>query len=225
MPSNDLIFSVLSKLSQEDLGDYKKQITKSLKEYNEQNDAKITAADFAAMQLKYIENMRDAEGFANDEDNAKDSIKAATTRFFINIGARDGTDGFKLAAFISETAGIPIGCFKEVKILDNYSFVEIDTEYKTAALSVLNKIFNGRIINIEIAGSRPKEEKPPRRNINNTGRNRNYNDNNYGNNNYGGGNYNNNYNNNFNNNRQNGNSRQNNNFKQPPRPGSVKIKY
>ncbi len=87
----------------------------------------------------------------------------AFTRYFINIGFRDGLRPNTLMGIINEFTGTPDIEIGKIEILKNFSFFEIDSNYADTVFNSFNgKEYRGRELNLEISSSTAKENKGKR---------------------------------------------------------------
>lgn len=111
--------------------------------------------------LDYYKNSKDLNAVDNGDDR-KRSIKYE--RMFINLGRKDGLIPPDLIGMINEYTGqrtIPIG---KIKILQFFSFFEIDATFlDTLMESFKNKEYSGRKIHLEISEEEGSDQSRPRR--------------------------------------------------------------
>ncbi len=105
--------------------------------------------------LDYYKNLPELNApSGKNERGGRDSIRKASgyTRFFINLGSRDGLQPTTVIGMIkdySQVKSIDIG---EIEIMKNFSFFEADGNYTNEILSGFNKqVVKGREINVEVA--------------------------------------------------------------------------
>ncbi|MDP4205791.1 MAG: DEAD/DEAH box helicase [Bacteroidota bacterium] len=97
------------------------------------------------------------------DEFSKDKRKARSTfsRFFINVGQRDGFIPPKLIGLINDSCGrrdIPIG---KIDIQRNFSFFEVDSSCEKEILDAFRSTnFEGRDLNVEVAQPQPERERP-----------------------------------------------------------------
>ena len=73
-----------------------------------------------------------------------------STRFFINVGGKDGFDWMSLKDFLKETTGLADGIYK-VDCKDSFSFFNTDTEHKDTILALFEDFkLQGRQIHVEV---------------------------------------------------------------------------
>ena len=73
-----------------------------------------------------------------------------STRYFINIGAKDGFDWMSLKDFLKETTGLGEGIYK-VDCKDSFSFFNTDTENKDTILALFEDFkLSGRQVHVEV---------------------------------------------------------------------------
>ena len=73
-----------------------------------------------------------------------------STRYFINIGAKDGFDWMSLKDFLKEVTGLGEGVYR-VDCKDSFSFFNTDTEHKDTILALFEDFqLKGRSVHVEI---------------------------------------------------------------------------
>ena len=73
-----------------------------------------------------------------------------STRYFINVGGKDGFDWMSLKDFLKETTGLGDGIYK-VDCKDSFSFFNTDTEHKDTILALFEDFkLQGRQIHVEV---------------------------------------------------------------------------
>jgi len=111
--------------------------------------------------LEYYKKAPDltAPSSAKGSDRRRDS-KYNFTRFFINIGFRDGIKPNILMGLINDFTGMHDIEVGKIELLKNFSFFEVDSQFAdTVFNSFSKKEYKGREINLEVAGSQGKEKK------------------------------------------------------------------
>ena len=94
------------------------------------------------------------------KSSERDTSNEKSTRFFLNIGKKEGFDWMSLKDFLRETLQLGQDAVFKVDVFDNYSFFNTEIQETEKVLQTLNDIsYNGRNINVEIT-----EEKGRNRN-------------------------------------------------------------
>lgn len=90
--------------------------------------------------------------------NAKADIKEASgdsTRFFMNVGRKDGFDWMSLKDFLKEATGLGQDGIYRVDCKESFSFFNTDTEHKDTILALFEEFeMNGRTIHVEVTKDR-----------------------------------------------------------------------
>jgi ATP-dependent RNA helicase DeaD len=111
---------------------------------------------------RFLEYYKDSEDINAYDPKAKNTVKYE--RMFINLGKKDNITPPDLIALINELTGIrtiPIG---KIKILDIFSFFEIENSFAgTVVDSFKKKDYNGRRIFVEISEEDTKDRKKEKR--------------------------------------------------------------
>jgi hypothetical protein len=106
----------------------------------------FTRGYFAAFLLKYL---KDSPGFRAQPQRR---TRSGLTSLFVGIGKNRRVFPRDLIQLFSGLDGVAPDDIGEIKILDNYSFVEIEPSKAAAVISLLNgKDFRGRKLNVNYA--------------------------------------------------------------------------
>lgn len=92
--------------------------------------------------------------------DGKDAIRKANnyTRFFLNLGARDGLTPTTIIGMIKDFSAVKSIDIGDIEIMKNFSFFEADGNYERELLSGFkNQVIKGREINIEVAEKKKSE--------------------------------------------------------------------
>ena len=106
-----------------------------------------------------------ARDLNKDTDKKGRTIHDHMTRFFINLGRKDGLRPASLIGLINEQNidnNVEIG---QIEILDTFSFFEIDKDYAEDLIAVFKNVyFDDRKVNIEISQRKKRQNFRGRRN-------------------------------------------------------------
>ena len=78
--------------------------------------------------------------------------KVDATRFFVTIGEMDGANEKEIEKYVISKANITKEDIVDIKVLEKFSFVEVKKQFEQNILSLKDMRFNGRKINVEVAG-------------------------------------------------------------------------
>ena len=147
------LFSLINKvkntqINHTEIDKYLQDIYQSLENLNkEEIIQKFVSVEFNRF-LQFYAGARDLN---EDIDNKRFRNDENMTRFFINIGRKDGLTPAKMIGLINAqniVKDIEVG---QIEILDTFSFFELDKNYTQEILSTFEgERFNGRKINVEI---------------------------------------------------------------------------
>ena len=105
--------------------------------------------------LDYYKNLPELNSPSGKSERVgRDSIHKANnyTRFFVNLGVRDGLQPTTVIGMIKDYSGVKSIDIGDIEIMKNFSFFEADGNYTDEILSGFNKQkIKGREINVEIA--------------------------------------------------------------------------
>lgn len=108
---------------------------------------KVFSVEFTRF-LNYYKNSKDLNVSANGSSEGSGD----STRYFINIGARDDFDWMRLKDFLREVLNLGKEDVYKVDVKDSFSFFNTDTEYREMVMNVFKNFkLGGRQINIEIS--------------------------------------------------------------------------
>ena len=113
-------------------------------------------------QIKYLEKHAGAKmeeiTLKDNKITKKEPEEKNTSRFFINIGQKDGATNKLLTAYLEENAGITPDCVADIKILELFSFIELTLEAAESIFRINGKKFGGRKISVEAASPSNKSK-------------------------------------------------------------------
>ncbi len=134
-------------------------VLKELDNFNQQNGTDYTPLDLLAVVIdgnSYMQ-MSESKGVKNKQVKAEKGDKVDSTRFFITIGELDKANEQEIINFVTSKAKIDKTAIVDIKVLEKFSFVEVEKEFENNMFELKDKTFNGRKINIEVAGEKSKQ--------------------------------------------------------------------
>ena len=79
------------------------------------------------------------------------------TRFFVNLGQRDGLNPGGLLRVICDASGLTSAAVGKIDVMQNYSFFETDKNHETDVLRKVNGAeFEGNTMNVEVTEKKPE---------------------------------------------------------------------
>ncbi len=102
-------------------------------------------------------NLNVTENFDDRDDSGRDyrGGQSNSTRYFINVGNKDGYDWMKLKDFLREQLGLDRDAIFKVETKDSFSFFNTENELKDKVLSHFTDFqHDGRYVNVEISENR-----------------------------------------------------------------------
>ena len=130
-------------------------ITKSLEEYNTENNTEYTPLELLAVALEGAGSMVMTDNNSRNTRDRKEKLAGiASTRFFMTIGTMDNTNEDSVKKFIVAKTGIPEASILEVKLLEKFGFAQVAEGCEDMMEALNETTFNGRKLNCEIAGER-----------------------------------------------------------------------
>ncbi len=132
-------------------------VIRELDKFNNENGTEYTPLDLLAVVIdgNNYTQMTESKSSKGKENKTNENA----TRFFITIGEMDKASEKELTNFVVSKANLPKESIVDVKVLEKFSFVEVLKEYEQNVLSLKDTKFNGRTINVEVAGEKSKSSK------------------------------------------------------------------
>ena len=104
--------------------------------------------------FNYYKNSKNLNVEASSQDNSRSS-SGDSTRFFINVGRKDGYDWMKLKDYLRDTLELGRDDVFKVDVKDSFSFFNTEKEHQEKVLTFFTDFKeNGRFINVEITEDR-----------------------------------------------------------------------
>ena len=101
-------------------------------------------------------NLNVSESSRNSTDGGRDfGGKSNSTRYFINVGNKDGYDWMSLKDFLKEVLELGQDDVFKVEVKDSFSFFNTEKEHQEKVLAFFTDFkHNGRFVNVEISENR-----------------------------------------------------------------------
>ena len=104
--------------------------------------------------FNYYKNSKNLNVEASSQDSSRSS-SGDSTRFFINVGRKDGYDWMKLKDYLRDTLELGRDDVFKVDVKDSFSFFNTEKEHQEKVLAFFTDFKeNGRFINVEITEDR-----------------------------------------------------------------------
>ena len=111
----------------------------------------------------YYKNAKDLNAQAQASSSRDGKGHENSTRFFINVGRKDGFDWMNLKDFIRELLQLGKDDVFHVDVKDSFSFFNTDTTHLTKVLESFTDLnINGRDVHVEITEKRGRDRKRSR---------------------------------------------------------------
>jgi len=95
-----------------------------------------------------------------ERDKSSRPREAGKTRFFVNIGKRDGLNPGALLRVVCDASGLKSDKIGRIDLMTSFSFFEADEEYTERILRNVNgQIFEGHKVLVEVSSSTPAKSK------------------------------------------------------------------
>ncbi len=134
-------------------------VTKELENFNKQNGTNYTPLDLLAVVIDGNNYMQMTEIRCQKKKTTDTEDKVDATRFFVTIGEMDGANEKEIEKYVISKANITKEDIVDIKVLEKFSFVEVKKQFEQNILSLKDMRFNGRKINVEVAGEKAKSDK------------------------------------------------------------------
>ncbi len=103
----------------------------------------------------YYQKSKDLNISASSDNDRDYSSNSKSTRYFINVGKKDGYDWMSLKDFLKEILELGRDDVFKVEVKDSFSFFNTENELKEKVLAFFNDFkHNGRFVNVEVSENR-----------------------------------------------------------------------
>ncbi|TPN82339.1 DEAD/DEAH box helicase [Aquimarina algicola] len=128
---------------------YLPSINEVLEEFSkEELIKKFFSVEFSRFH-NYYQNAKDLNIIA---ENSRGNDNSGSTRYFINVGERDGFDWMTLKDFLKEVLELGSDVLSRVDVKESFSFFNTTSDYTDRVLSVFEDFrMEGRKVNVEIS--------------------------------------------------------------------------
>ena len=121
---------------------------------------RLVSVEFARFH-DYYKNAKDLNTSGGDRgEGGRDKVKhnkKDSTRFFINVGARDDYNWMHLKDFLKSTLSLDQDDIFHVDVMDSFSFFNTPNSYRDKVLETFTEFqLDGRYINVEVSEKAPR---------------------------------------------------------------------
>lgn len=110
---------------------------------------KVFSVEFSRFYSRY-KNTKDLN--VSSDGNSRDTADQDTTRYFLNIGNKDGFDWMSLKDFLRDLLNLGKDDVYRVDVKDSFSFFNTDTKHRDLVLGIFEDFkLEGRHVNVEIS--------------------------------------------------------------------------
>ncbi len=147
-----------------EIDSYLPSINEVLEEFTkEELIKKFFSVEFSRFH-NYYKKSRDLNTSVNDRDRGEYTSNGNSTRYFINVGEKDGFDWMTLKDFLKDALSLGSDSLTRVDVKESFSFFNTNTEDKEKVLEVFEDFkLQGRNVNVEISKD-SRRRSPKRRN-------------------------------------------------------------
>jgi len=137
----------------EDIEVYLPQLNESLEELSkEELIQKFFSVEFTRFS-NYYKKSRDIKSSSN-ERSSRETAPDGSTRYFINVGEKDGYDWMRLKDFLKETLELGRDDVFKVDCKESFSFFNTDEAHKEKIMKFFKDYkVDGRFVNVEISNN------------------------------------------------------------------------
>ena len=137
----------------EDLEEYLPQLNESLEELTkEELIKKFFSVEFTRFS-NYYKKSRDIKS-SSDERSSRETAPDGSTRYFINVGEKDGYDWMRLKDFLKDTLELGRDDVFKVDCKESFSFFNTDEAHKEKIMEFFKDYkVDGRFVNVEISNN------------------------------------------------------------------------
>ncbi len=113
--------------------------------------------------FNYYQKSKNLNVEGNQKDEREDGRNENSTRFFINVGKKDGYDWMNLKDFLREILELGQDELFKVEVKESFSFFNTDESKKAKVLEFFTDFkHNGRFVNVEVSEDRGRDRKSGR---------------------------------------------------------------
>ena len=120
---------------------------------------RLVSVEFARFH-NYYKNAKDLNSSSKESDGGREKVKhnkKDSTRFFINIGARDDYNWMHLKDFLKSTLQLDQEEVFHVDVMDGFSFFNTPNSFREKVMETFSDFqLDGRKINVEISEKAPR---------------------------------------------------------------------
>ena len=103
----------------------------------------------------YYQKAPDLNASESSKNNDDDRLVGNSTRYFINVGKKDGYDWMSLKDFLRDLLELGKDDLFKVEVKDSFSFFNTENEFQEKVLSFFTDFkHNGRFVNVEVSENR-----------------------------------------------------------------------
>jgi len=137
----------------EDIEEYLPQLNESLEELSkEELIKKFFSVEFTRFS-NYYKKSRDIKS-SGDERSSRESAPDGSTRYFINVGEKDGYDWMRLKDFLKDTLELGRDDVFKVDCKESFSFFNTDEAHKEKIMEFFKDYkVDGRFVNVEVSNN------------------------------------------------------------------------
>jgi ATP-dependent RNA helicase DeaD len=148
-----LVNNVKNTAINEDLEEYLPQLNESLEELTkEELIKKFFSVEFTRFS-NYYKKSRDIKS-SSDERSSRETAPDGSTRYFINVGEKDGYDWMRLKDFLKDTLELGRDDVFKVDCKESFSFFNTDEAHKEKIMEFFKDYkVDGRFVNVEISNN------------------------------------------------------------------------
>ncbi|WP_299261716.1 DEAD/DEAH box helicase [uncultured Aquimarina sp.] len=151
-----------------EIDSYLPSINEVLKDFSkEELIKKFFSVEFSRFH-NYYKKAKDLNTVGESRGDSRSS--EGSTRYFINVGEKDGFDWMRLKDFLKETLDLGRDAVSRVDVKESFSFFNTDSEHQDAILAIFEDFkLEGRKVNIEISKDSGRSRGGGRRRRDNNG--------------------------------------------------------
>ena len=149
-----LVNQVKNAQPDDSINDYMPEIVETFQE----EDKESLIKKFLAVEFNKFSNYYRSEGQLKKPDQGKGVKNTGNeTRFFINLGEKDGFNWMKLKDYLKEQLNEDKDGVQKVDVMGTFSFFNTPNELQDKVLQHFkNQDFNGRKVEVEVSKDKPK---------------------------------------------------------------------
>ncbi len=144
-----------------DIDPYLPNINEALEDFSKEE---LIKKFFSVEFTRFFNYYQNAPDLSSETAGGRPEVSEGNTRYFINVGSKDGFDWKSLKDFLKEQLNLGRDDVFKVDVKGSFSFFNTDEQYTDLILSTFSEFnHNGRFVNVEVTKDQKSEKKGRRK--------------------------------------------------------------